>query len=65
MDDNDIKVKTRDYTASCKNSFKWLYILHYDTPQILASIQQPAPISNCFFGIKKHKLEELLMQMLT
>ena len=55
-----------DYTASCKNSFKWLYdILDYDTPQILASIQQPAPISNCFFGIKKHKLEELLMQMLT
>ena len=55
-----------DYTASCKNSFKWLYdILDYDTPQKLASIQQPAPISNCFFGIKKHKLEELLMQMLT
>ena len=21
------------------------------------------PISNCFFGIKKHKLEELLLQM--
>ena len=55
-----------DYTASCKNSFKWLYdILHYDTPQILASIQQPAPISNCFFEIKKHKPEELSLQMST
>ena len=55
-----------DYTASCKNSFKWLYdILDYDTPQILASIQQPAPISNCFFGIKKHKPEELSLQIST
>ena len=33
------------------------------THQILALIQQPAPISNCFFGIKNQKLEELLMQM--
>ena len=30
------------------------------TYQILALIQQPAPISNCFFRIKKHKLEELV-----
>ena len=34
------------YTTSCKNSFKWPVkddILHYDTPQILAWIQEPAP----------------------
>ena len=44
------------YTASRKNSFKWSIkddILHYDTPLILALIQQPAPICNCFFRIKK------------
>ena len=29
------------------------------TQHTLASIQQPAPICNCFFRIKKHKLEEL------
>ena len=52
-----------EYTASHKNSFKWSVkdvVLHYDALQILALIQQPAPISNCFFVIKKHKLEELL-----
>ena len=68
MDDNGIKVKTMEYTASRKNSFKWSVkddILNYDTPQILALIQQPAPISNCFFRIKKHKLEELSLQMST
>ena len=68
MDDNGIKVKIMVYTASHKNSFKKSVkddILHYDTPQILASIQQPAPISNCFFGIKKHKPEELSLQMST
>ena len=45
-----------EYTASHKNSFKWLVkddILQQDTQQILASIQQPTPISNFFFGIKK------------
>ena len=54
MDDNGIKVKTMDYIASGENSFKWLAkddILHYDTPQILASIQQPVTIYNCFFRI--------------
>ena len=68
MDDNGIKVKTMVYIASRKNSFKRLVkddILHYDTPHILASIQQPAPISNCFFEIKKHKPEELSLQMST
>ena len=67
MDDNGIKVKTMVYTASRKNSFERSVkdILHYDTPQILASIQQPAPISNCFFGIKKHKPEELSLQIST
>ena len=68
MDDNDIKVKTMDYTASHKNSFKWSVkddILHYDLTHILALIQQPAPICNCFFRIKKHKLEELSLQMST
>ena len=47
MDDNGIKVKTMQYAGSRKNSFKWLVkdgILHYDTPQILASIQQPVTI---------------------
>ena len=55
-----MKVKTMEYTASCKNSFKWPVkedILYYETPQILASIQSPAPISYCFFGIKKEELE--------
>ena len=67
MDDNGIKVKTMVYTASRKNSFKRSVkdILHYDKPQILASIQQPAPISNCFFRIKKHKPEELSLQIST
>ena len=62
MDDNGIKCKTMEYTASCKNSFKWPVkedTLYYDTPQILASIQTPAPISNRFFGIKKEEFEEL------
>ena len=66
MDENSIKTKTMEYTASRKNSFKWPVkddVLYYDTPQILASIQQPAPISNCFFRIKEHELEELLLQM--
>ena len=52
MDHNGIKVRTIEYTASCKNSFKVPVkddILYYDTPQILASIQLPAPISNRFF----------------
>ena len=57
------------YTASRKSSFKWSIkddILHYETPLILALIQQPAPICNCFFRIKKkHKLEELSLQMST
>ena len=63
-----MKVKTMEYTASCKNSFKWPVkedILYYETPQILASIQSPAPISYCFFGIKKEELEELLLEMST
>ena len=45
-----------EYTASHKNSFKrWVKdgILHYDTPQILALIQPPVSINNCFFGIKR------------
>ena len=66
MDDNGIKVKTMEYIASGKNSFKWSAkddILHYDTPQILASIQQSATIKNCFFEIQKHELEKLLLQM--
>ena len=68
MDDNCIKVKTLEYTASRKNSFKWSVkddILHYDTKHILALIQQPAPICNCFLRVKKHKLEELSLQMST
>ena len=68
MDENDIKVKTVEYTASHKKSFKWSVkngILHYDTTDILASTQQPTPICNCFFRIKKHKLEELSLQMST
>ena len=46
MDDNGIKVKTLEYTASRKKSFEWSFkddILHYDTTHTLASIQ-PAPI---------------------
>ena len=44
----------------------WSKMIYYTmTHQILALIQQPAPISNCFFGIKKHNLEELLLQMST
>ena len=39
--------------------------LHYETLQILTLIQEPAPISNRFLGIKKHDLEELSLQMLT
>ena len=68
MDDNGIKVKTMEYTASHKNSFIWSVkddILYYDTPQILASIQPPAPISNRFFGIKKEEFEELSLQIST
>ena len=68
MDDNGIKVKTVEYTASRENSFKWSVkddILHYDTTHILASIQQPAPGCNCFFRIKKHNLKELSLQMST
>ena len=39
----------------------WSKMIYYTmTHQILALIQQPAPISNCFFRIKKHKLEELV-----
>ena len=52
MDHNGIKVKAMEYAASRKNSFKWPGkddILYYDTPQILALIQPPAPISNRFF----------------
>ena len=66
MDDKAIKVKTMEYTASPKNSFKWPVkndILYYDKPHILASIQLPAPISNYFFGIKKQELEELSLQI--
>ena len=71
MDDNSIKVKTVEYTVSQKKKkkgFKWPVkddILDYDTPEILASIQQSAPISNCFFRIKEHELEELLLHMST
>ena len=68
VDDNGKKVKTMEYIASHKSSFKWSVkddILHYDTPQILALIQQPASISNCFLGVKKHKLEELSIQVST
>ena len=43
---------------------RWYFTLWHST-DILALIQQPASISNCFLGIKKHKLEELLMQMST
>ena len=52
MDHNGIKLKTMEYTGSCKNTFKWPGkddIFFYDTPQILASIQPPAPIGNRFF----------------
>ena len=45
-------------------SQRW-YIIYYDTPQILALIQQPSPINNRFLRIKKHELEELSLQMLT
>ena len=68
MDDNGIKVKKVEYTASRKKIFKWSLkddILRYDTTHILASIQQPAPICSCFFRIKKDKLEELSLQMST
>ena len=68
MDVKGIKVKTVEYTASRKNGFKWSVkddILHYGTTRILASIQQPAPICNRFFRIKKHKFEELSLQMST
>ena len=37
MDDNRIKVKTMEYAASHKHSFKWLVkddLLHYDTSDI-------------------------------
>ena len=57
-----------EYTASCKNRFKWTIkddILYYDTPQLLALIQPPAPISSRFFRIKKQELEELSLQMST
>ena len=57
-----------EYTASFKNRFKWTIkddILYYDTPQLLALIQPPAPISNRFFRIKKQELEELSLQMST
>ena len=67
MDGNGIKVKTLEYTASRKKSFEWSLkddILHCDTTHILASIQ-PAPIGNFFFRVKKHKLEELSLQMST
>ena len=60
MDNNGIKVKTVEYTASSKNDFQCSVkhdILHYDTKHILVSILQPAAICNCFFRIKKHKLE--------
>ena len=68
MDQNGIKVKIMRYTASCKNSFKWPVkgdILYYATPQILTLIQPPAPISNCFFKIKKQEFEELSFQIST
>ena len=68
MDHNGIKIKTMGYTASCKNSFKWPVkgdILYYDTTPILALIQPPAPVSNCFCGIKKQEFEELLLQIPT
>ena len=48
------------YAASRKDSFKWPVkddILYYDTPQMLAWIQPPTPISNCFFGIKNMSLK--------
>ena len=41
MDDNGIKVKTLEHTASCKNSFKWWIKddkLLYDATHILTSI---------------------------
>ena len=63
MDDNSVKIKTMEYAASHKHSFKWLVkddILHYDISDISFD-----SISNCFFGIKEHKLEELLLQMST
>ena len=68
MEDNGIKVKTVECIAYRKNSFKWSVkddILHNDTTHILALIQQPASICNCFFRIKKHKFEELSLQMST
>ena len=57
-----------EYAASHENSFQWSVkddILHYHIPQILALIQPPGSIGNCFFGIRKHKFEELSMQILT
>ena len=68
VDHNGIKVKTMEYTASRKNSFKWPVkndILYNDTQQILASIQLQASIGNSFFGINKQELEELPLQMST
>ena len=68
MHHNGIKVKIMEYTASYKNSFNWPVkgdILYYATPQILASIQPPAPINNCFFKIKKQEFEELSFQIST
>ena len=47
MNENGIKVKTM-YPASHKHSFKWSV-----KDDILHLIQQQAPISNCFFEIKK------------
>ena len=54
-----------EYTASHKDSFKWALTddrLHYDIPDFSFD-STTTPISNYFFGIKKHKLEELLLQM--
>ena len=31
-------------------SQRYIIYVYYDTPQILALIQPPAPISNCFIG---------------
>ena len=53
------------YTVSQKKKKKKDDILYYDTPDILASIQQSTPISNCFFRIKEHELEELLLHTST
>ena len=60
MDDNGIKVKTVQYTASRKKSFKWSvkdYILHYDTTHILTSINNQLQSVTVFSELKSTSLK--------